>query len=480
MLPLIQTLERRTLLAAVSVQIDFTPSSTPAPSGYIADNGLAYGNRNGYTYGWNVSHSTDAFDRSPGSKYPVHSTAIYMKGSTGTRYTWDMAVANGTYNVTVDAGDPSANVSLLIKAESTTVVSGTTTSSARYISTTKTVSVTDGKLTLSSASTTSRDPIMSVKIVTAGNTPSSSGGDGSSTPSTGQVTGQKLQAHGGDIVYFNGLYYWYGENKDAKTYLQSTIHEPRVDVIGISVYTSTDLHTWTYEGLALKGTSTGDLAPGNVLERPKVLYNASTKQYVMWMHIDNATYSMARVGVAVSSSPTGPFTYRGSFRPLGLASRDETVFEDTDGSAYLVFATDNNNSLRIAKMTSDYLFLTGQNVKPISSTKREAPELFKANGYYYLVTSGATWFTPNAAQYAVSTSVLGSYTVMGNPTSSSNMYGYQGAFAFQSQASGNWYLLADKWNTSSLGASTYGFMQITFSGRNLKISAPMSWGLSVK
>jgi len=76
--------------------------------------------------------------------------------------------------------------------------------------------------------------------------------------------------------------------------------------------------------------------------------------------------------------------------------------------------------------------------------------------------------------------VLGSYTIMGNPTTSSNTYGYQGAYAFQSASSGNWYLLADKWNTSNLGASTYGIMQITFSGKSLKISAPISWPLTVK
>ena len=91
--------------------------------------------------------------------------------------------------------------------------------------------------------------------------------------------GQIIEAHGGGLLKVKNIYYWYGENKDARTYLQGTIHQPRVDVIGVSVYSSTDLHTWTYHGLALKGGS-GDLSAGNVLERPKVLYNSATGKYL--------------------------------------------------------------------------------------------------------------------------------------------------------------------------------------------------------
>jgi hypothetical protein len=64
-----------------------------------------------------------------------------------------------------------------------------------------------------------------------------------------------------------------------------------------------------------------------VLERPKVLYNDRLKSFVMWMHIDDSHYALAHVGVAVSSSPTGPFKFLHSFRPHGQHSRDFTVFK---------------------------------------------------------------------------------------------------------------------------------------------------------
>lgn len=79
-------------------------------------------------------------------------------------------------------------------------------------------------------------------------------------------------------------------------------------------------------GLALKGGSHPDIDPSMVLERPKVLYNAKTGKFVMWMHIDSADYELARLGVAIGSSPLGPFHYKGSFRPHGQQSRDFTVY----------------------------------------------------------------------------------------------------------------------------------------------------------
>jgi hypothetical protein len=56
----------------------------------------------------------------------------------------------------------------------------------------------------------------------------------------------------------------------------------------------------------------------------------------MYMHIDNSGYSEAKVGVATSSSVCGQYSYRGSFQPLGYQSRDIGLFQDSDGSAYLL------------------------------------------------------------------------------------------------------------------------------------------------
>ena len=68
-----------------------------------------------------------------------------------------------------------------------------------------------------------------------------------------------------------------------------------------------------------------------------MFYNAKTKQYVMYMHLDGDGYQLARVGVATCDTVDGDYKYLKSFRPLGQESRDIGQFIDDDGSAYLIF-----------------------------------------------------------------------------------------------------------------------------------------------
>ena len=70
-----------------------------------------------------------------------------------------------------------------------------------------------------------------------------------------------------------------------------------------------------------------DLAPKRVAERPKVIYHARSRRFVMWLHMDTEDYEMARAGVAWAKSPKGPFWFQGSFRPHGQQARDMTVFQ---------------------------------------------------------------------------------------------------------------------------------------------------------
>ena len=121
--------------------------------------------------------------------------------------------------------------------------------------------------------------------------------------------GRLIQAHGGGFLYDEGVYYWYGENKDTLT----AFPRLRTGVIGISCYSSADLLNWEYHGLALpavKEDTAHAMHPSKVAERPKVVYNELTEKYVMWLHIDDSLYARAHVGVAVADVPTGPFEFR--------------------------------------------------------------------------------------------------------------------------------------------------------------------------
>ena len=56
-----------------------------------------------------------------------------------------------------------------------------------------------------------------------------------------------------------------------------------------------------------------------------------------------------------SDTPDGDFTYLGCFNPFGYMSRDCTLFEDKDGSAYFISASRDNADLYVYRLTDDYL-----------------------------------------------------------------------------------------------------------------------------
>lgn len=116
-----------------------------------------------------------------------------------------------------------------------------------------------------------------------------------------------------------------GENKTSGGSFQS-----------VACYSSTNLVDWSFVNNVLTLQSSGDLGPNRVVERPKIIFNSASNQYVMWMHIDSSSYGEAKTGVATSSSVCGTYSYRGSFQPLGFQSRDMGLFQDDDGSAYLL------------------------------------------------------------------------------------------------------------------------------------------------
>lgn len=294
------------------------------------------------------------------------------------------------------------------------------------------------------------------------------------------ASGQPIQAHGGGILQYGGTYFWFGENKAGKTY------NHRVDVIGVSCYSSRDLYHWNNEGVvlpAVKNDPASDLAPSKVLERPKVVYDRHTKQFVMWMHVDTADYKYARAGVAVSNKPTGPYEYLGSFRPDNSMSRDLTVFQDDDGKAYLIFASEDNRTMHITRLSDNYLRPTNETARVFIDQSREAPAMFKHEGKYFLITSGCTGWAPNAAQYAVATSIMGPWRIKGNLTTgpgSETTFGAQSTFVLRVAGKpGAFIFLADCWNPDDLGDSRYVWLPIGIHGEDLKIEWRDQWDLSV-
>lgn len=300
--------------------------------------------------------------------------------------------------------------------------------------------------------------------------------------------GNPINAHGGGILFHNGTYYWYGEYKIGETILPEWADWEcyRTDVTGVSCYSSKDLTTWKYEGIvlsAVKDDTNHDLHPSQVLERPKVIYNEKNNKFVMWMHVDSPDYLKAAAGVAISDSPTGPFQYLGSMRPNDAMSRDQTVFVDDDGKAYHFYSSENNKTLYISLLSDDYTKPSGIYTRNFIGMSREAPAVFKNNGKYYILSSGCTGWDPNQAEIAVADSILGEWTILGNPCTGKDadktFYG-QSTFVIPVDGKKDLYIaMFDKWNKTDLKDSRYIWLPIEIKN-NGTITIPWKekWNIS--
>ncbi|KAI1112338.1 carbohydrate-binding module family 35 protein [Nemania sp. NC0429] len=277
---------------------------------------------------------------------------------------------------------------------------------------------------------------------------------------TATNTGAHVQAHGAGAIKVGSTYYIVGEDKTEGSAFQK-----------INCYSSTNLVEWTYVGALLSRTSSGDLGPNRVVERPKVIYNDSTKKYVLYMHIDSSSYGEAKVGVATGDSVCGSYTYRGSFQPLGFQSRDLGLFKDDDGSAYLL-TEDRANGLRIDQLSADYLSVAKSTYLWRDSI--EAPAILKRQGTYYMFGSKLTGWDPNDNVYSTATSLSG-------PWSSWKTFADSGSNTYASQT--NYVLpfgdgaiyMGDRWVSSNLMRSTYVWLPLTFSGTTVSMKNYVNW-----
>jgi Ricin-type beta-trefoil lectin domain/Glycosyl hydrolases family 43 len=279
------------------------------------------------------------------------------------------------------------------------------------------------------------------------------------------TAGAVIHAHGGGIIKVGEFYYWFGESRNSDNSFRA-----------VAVYRSRDLKTWEFRNNALTQTSATELNRANI-ERPKVIFNRSTNQYVMWMHKENAgDYTQARAAVATSSTIDGNYTYRGSFRPFNQhMSRDITAFVDDDGSGYMISAANENFDLHVYRLTADYTNVATL-VRSWPGDHREAPALFKRNGVYFMLTSGATGWNPNQQKYSTATSITGPWSAWQN-VGDATAFGSQTAFVLPVQGSQttSYLYLGDRWGPGFGGAyadSQYTWLPLRFPSNT---SLGMDW-----
>ena len=283
--------------------------------------------------------------------------------------------------------------------------------------------------------------------------------------------GQRIQAHGGGITFWNGTYYWFGEDR-------TPANDP--DKRYVACYSSRDLVHWKFRRQVLALSDPEHLGPHWVLERPKVYPNQSTHQFVLYAHLDDARYKLARVMVAVSNRIDGDYRYVKSFRPLDQESRDIGQFIDDDGSAYLIFESRPTKGFFIAKLTADYMNVEKTAFIP---APLEGGALLHVGSAYYVMGSHMTGWRPNPNVYATAPSLAGPWTEFKNlaPPEANN---YQSQSTMLVKVVGTKkttvIFMGDIWKPNALWDSRYLWMPLEINGNEMKLPPPQTWQFNAK
>ena len=262
------------------------------------------------------------------------------------------------------------------------------------------------------------------------------------------MDGRRIQAHGGALLYEDGLYYWYGENKDR------TDGVCNIWTWGIRVYASEDLYNWEDKGLIIEPDLTNpqsNLYPSACVDRPHILKCPKTGKYVCWIKLsgEKSCFVILQADIFL-----GPYEVAAeNYRPFGKEVGDfDIIKEEESGKAYLFLDADHKGILGM-ELSDDFLRVESEVSEQYMGLHapfcREGVALFERNGTKYMLTSGMSGYIPNKSDAALSDSWRNSFVSNGNPhprDETNSSYNSQISQVFKVPGKKDLYIaLADRW-----------------------------------
>jgi hypothetical protein len=254
----------------------------------------------------------------------------------------------------------------------------------------------------------------------------------SSQPAIGPIKNPVIKGYWADpqIAFFGGKFYIYPTTDGIANWGATVFH----------AFSSTDLAGWKDEGIIL------DLA---------TISWGKTNAWAPGITVKNGTYyfyfcDAKQIGVATSTSPTGPFKDVLG-KPLvtagqyGGQSIDPYVFDDDDGRSYLFFGNGNAKGAELnADMTS---FKTTPKTIALDGF-REGSAVFKRNGkYYFMYSVSGTDYPDYRVSYASSNLPLEPYTAGATILQSNSSLGIlsTGHNSVLALPNGEYYIVYHRW-----------------------------------
>jgi arabinoxylan arabinofuranohydrolase len=231
------------------------------------------------------------------------------------------------------------------------------------------------------------------------------------------------------LVYNGRVYLYTGHDEDGSTWF--TMKEWRV-------WSSADMVNWTDHGSPLS-LATFSWASANAWAGQVVARNGKFYWYVP---VTNRATGRYAIGVAVSNSPTGPFSDALGHPLVENNEIDPTVFIDDNGQAYLYWG---NPHLWYVRLNADMISYSGAPTQiPLTTAGfgtrtgdpnrptlfEEGPWVYKRNGLYYLVFAAKC--CSEFIGYSTAPGPTGPWTYRGTimPTQGSSFTNHPGVIDF--------------------------------------------------
>ena len=217
------------------------------------------------------------------------------------------------------------------------------------------------------------------------------------------TNGNILEAFEGTLLQAGDRFYFYGVTYTDRA-LPALMRCSREDIV--RCYSSDDLNTWTDHGSVLVDRL------NQYFITPKVIYNRTTKKYVMWYNVLDTLWD-GMMNVATSDYPEGPFETQSRDVRLGFEKPGcVALFVDSDDSAYIIYNTHQDHLSQIERLSADYLQGTGE-VAPLSPESGEGQILFRRDDLYYYIQGTTCCYRPEGTNALVYTAShpMGPYTL---------------------------------------------------------------------
>jgi hypothetical protein len=230
--------------------------------------------------------------------------------------------------------------------------------------------------------------------------------------------GLPIYSQGGGIFKFTDpvsgkmKYYWYGVHyKEAETYRNDpSVTQSKADFEAVTCYSSTDALNWSFEANVLTKEELLKHERMTWVGRLGVAFIKELNAYALFVQHGSG------VLIAVSNSPTGPFTWHQKIsmqEMIGTPNTgDQTVFTDEDnGKSYLIYSYGRGRN----KIYVSEIGVKNGMVNLLDCTEvfrgegREGNCMFKYNGRYYMCASNLYGWDGSYAYYMVANNIRGPY-----------------------------------------------------------------------